>query len=231
MMPEDAMADRGVAAGRRIVLMGPPASGKGTQAEMLAKSMGLPLIVTGEMLRRSAAAGTPAGLEAKTFMDQGLLVPDEVLNRLVGETLAGEEYRQGVILDGYPRTIAQADFLAALWAAEGTGVSHALFIQVPDEHLVRRQAGRLICRSCGRVYNRYSLPPAIEGRCDCGGDLYQRSDDSEETIRKRLLVYRELTAQLVDYYAAQGVLHVIDGVGAPDEVAERIASAVARGQG
>lgn len=212
--------------------MGPPASGKGTQAERLARELGLPLLVTGEMLRRAVADGTPVGMEARGFMDQGLLVPDQVLNRLVAETLARPEYRDGFILDGYPRTVAQADFLGAMGEATGTRVSHALYIQVPDEELVRRQAGRLVCRGCGRVYNRVSLPPASEGRCDgCGGELYQRSDDSEATIRTRLRVYREQTAPLVDYYAARGVLHVIDGVGSPAEVGLRLAGALGRGGG
>jgi len=219
--------DQQRADGYRIVLMGPPASGKGTQAERLAAMLGLPLVVTGEMLRRAAAAGTPAGLEAKGFMDQGLLVPDDVLNRLVSETLDGPDYGAGVILDGYPRTLVQAEHLERFWQSKELGVTHALFISVPDEQLVRRQAGRLICRECGRVYNQYSLPPEIPGRCACGGELYQRSDDSETTIRKRLDVYAELTAPLVGYYRAREVLCVIDGMGTPDEVHHRIVAALA----
>lgn len=205
--------------------MGPPASGKGTQAAVLADYLNLPVVVTGEMLRQSAAQGTPAGTAAKQYMDQGLLVPDEVLFRLVEETLGGEKYSDGFILDGYPRTIAQAQFLDDLLAGSGIGITHVLYLSVPDEVLIRRQAGRVVCRSCGRVYNRYSLPPAVEGQCECGGELYQRSDDSEETIRRRLEVYLASTAPLIDYYRDRGLLHEVDGVGDPALVQERIVAA------
>ncbi len=214
----------------RIVFMGPPACGKGTQAAVLSEYLGLPVVVTGEMLRRAAAAGTPSGLAAKRYMDQGLLVPDEVLFQLVAETLSEPQYAAGVLLDGYPRTIAQAEFLDGFLAERGQHVTHALYLSVPDELLIRRQAGRLICRACGRVYNRYSLPPEIEGRCACGGELYQRSDDSEETIRKRLEVYLTSTAPLIEYYRRKGLLYEVDGVGTPDIVEERILAALGIGQ-
>lgn len=209
----------------RIVFMGPPACGKGTQAAVLSEYLGLPVVVTGEMLRRAAAEGTPGGLAAKQYMDQGLLVPDAVLFQLVEETLSQAAYDRGVLLDGYPRTIAQAEFLDSFFAGRGKAVTHVLYLSVPDDVLIRRQAGRLICRTCGRVYNRYSLPPAVEGQCECGGELYQRSDDSEETIRKRLQVYLTSTAPLIAYYRERGVLHEIDGVGDPAVVQERIVAA------
>lgn len=209
----------------RIVFMGPPACGKGTQAVVLSEYLGLPIVVTGEMLRRSAAAGTPGGLAAKEYMDQGLLVPDSVLFQLVEETLSQPQYDHGVLLDGYPRTIAQAEFLDRLLATRGQAITHVLYLSVADEILVRRQAGRLICRSCGKVYNRYSLPPAVDGQCECGGELYQRSDDSEETIRKRLEVYQVNTSPLIAYYRDRGLLHEIDGVGDPALVQERILAA------
>lgn len=209
----------------RIVFMGPPACGKGTQAAVLSDYLGLPVVVTGEMLRQAAASGTPGGLAAKQYMDKGLLVPDAVLFQLVEETLAQPQFAGGIILDGYPRTIAQAEFLDQFLASQGHALTHVLYLSVPDEVLVRRQAGRLICRSCGKVYNRYSLPPAAEGQCECGGELYQRSDDSEETIRKRLEVYQANTAPLIDFYRRRGLLHEVDGVGDPDLVQERILAA------
>jgi len=201
-----------------IVFLGPPASGKGTQAASLAERTGMGLVVTGEMLRRNVAAGTPTGLEAKSFMDQGLLVPDHLLNRMVGETLREPGYLKGVILDGYPRNMAQAEFLTSQLDAAGRCISHALLIEVPDEQLVRRQAGRLVCRTCGTVYNKYLLPPPSEGACACGGELYQRSDDTEDVIRKRLAVYRDNTAPLVEYYEDLGVLRRVNGEGTPAEV-------------
>jgi adenylate kinase len=209
----------------RIVFMGPPACGKGTQAAVLAEYLGLPVVVTGEMLRRAAVEGTPGGLAAKQYMDQGLLVPDSVLFQLVEETLRQPQYDGGALLDGYPRTIAQAEFLDGLLAKQGRAITHVLYLSVPDEVLIRRQAGRLICRSCGKVYNRYSLPPAVEGQCECGGELYQRSDDSEETIRRRLQVYLDSTAPLIDFYRQRGLLHEVDGVGDPAVVQERILAA------
>ena len=209
----------------RIVFMGPPACGKGTQAAVLSEYLGLPVVVTGEMLRRAAAEGTPGGVAAKKFMDQGLLVPDSVLFQLVEETLCQPQYDGGVLLDGYPRTIAQAEFLDAFLAKQGRAITHVLYLNVPDDVLIRRQAGRLICRSCGRVYNRYSLPPAVEGQCECGGELYQRSDDSEETIRRRLQVYLDSTAPLISFYRQRGLLHEVDGVGDPAVVQERILAA------
>lgn len=210
----------------RIVFLGPPASGKGTQVGMLATRTGLPSVVTGEMLRRAAGAGTPAGLRAKAYMDRGELVPDDVLNSLVSETLDEAVYADGFILDGYPRTLEQAEFLAGYLGGKGTPLTHALAIEVPEEALVRRQSGRLICRVCGRVYNRHSLPPPAEGRCECGGDLYQRSDDSEEVIRTRLEVYRMSTAPLVEYFARHGILREIGGSGSPAEVHGRILTAL-----
>jgi adenylate kinase len=199
------------------VFLGPPACGKGTQAAMLGRELGLPVVVTGEMLRRAAAAGTKTGLEAKGYMDRGELVPDEALNRLMAETVAGLG-RGGFILDGYPRTAVQAAYLQGLLAAGEGPLTDAVAIEVPEEELVRRQAGRLICRACGRVYNRYSLPPEVEGRCACGGELYQRSDDGEETIRQRLRVYARSTAPLIEQYRALGILRTVDGLGTSEEV-------------
>ncbi len=189
---------------------------------MLAAQTGLPTVVTGELLRRAAAAGTPMGLRAKGYMDRGELVPDEVLNSLVSETLDGQEYEAGFILDGYPRTLAQAEHLAGYLSGKGTPLTHALAIEVPEETLVRRQAGRLICRACGRVYNKHSLPPPVEGQCECGGELYQRSDDSEEVIRTRLEVYRVSTSPLLDYFRRQGILRLVAGADSPDQVQKSI---------
>lgn len=206
----------------RIVFLGPPASGKGTQVAMLSSRTSLPTVVTGEMLRRAASAGTPAGLSAKSYMDRGELVPDEVLNSLVSETLGGAEYDRGFILDGYPRTLSQAEFVTEYLSGRGTPLTHALAIEVPEETLIRRQAGRLICRSCGRVFNKHSLPPPSEGQCECRGELYQRSDDTEEVIRTRLDVYRKSTAPLLDYFEHQGILRHVVGADSPEQVQESI---------
>ncbi|MDP2871953.1 MAG: adenylate kinase [Bacillota bacterium] len=216
---------------QRIVFLGPPACGKGTQVSMLAARSGLPTVVTGEMLRRSAAAGTPTGLAAKEYMDRGDLVPDSVLNRLVSETLEDPAYAGGFILDGYPRTVDQAKFLTGYLQERQTPLTDVVAIEVPHDMLVRRQAGRLICKSCGRVYNRHYLPPPSEGRCACGGELYQRADDSEEVIRTRLEVYRTNTAPLLAYFRRQGVLREVDGSGVPQRVQESILAVLDRGGG
>jgi adenylate kinase len=209
-----------------VVFVGPPASGKGTQVQMLQERAGACRLDTGAMLRRAASAGTPVGLLVKGYMDRGALVPDEVLTPLVREALSGPEFARGFILDGYPRTVAQAEMLEKMLSEMGLGLNAVLAFELPEETLIRRRAGRLICRACGRVYNRYTLPPEVEGRCACGGELYQRSDDSEETMRARLHVYRTSTAPLFDFYLARGLLKVIAATGSPDEVHGRVLKAL-----
>jgi adenylate kinase len=219
------------ATGLRVVFLGPPASGKGTQVSMLAAHAGLPAVVTGEMLRRAAHAGTAAGLAAKEYMDRGDLVPDLVLNRLVSETLEDTAYDSGFILDGYPRTLDQAEFLTAYLKGREVPLTDAVAIEVPHEALVRRQAGRLVCKACGRVYNRHYLPPPSEGACACGGSLYQREDDSEAIIRTRLEVYAMSTAPLIEYFTRQGLLRRVDGNESPERVHRSILGVLGLGDG
>jgi len=208
--------------GLRVVFLGPPACGKGTQVQLLEERTGIEYLDTGGMLRRAASEGTPAGLLAKSYMDRGALVPDEVLNPLLREAISRPEYERGFLLDGYPRTASQALFLDGVLDEMGTVLTAAVAIEVPEETLVRRQAGRLICRACGRVYNMHTLPPPAPGRCECGGELFQRSDDSEEAMRERLRVYRSQTAPLVEFYGSRGKLRAVDGTGAPEDVHLRI---------
>lgn len=203
-----------------VVLLGAPGAGKGTQAERIVADYGLPHISTGDMLRAAVAAGTPMGREAAKYMEAGALVPDEVVVGVVKERLAQPDAREGFLLDGFPRTVAQAEALDALLAAEGRAITHVILIEVPDEELVQRIAGRRSCGRCGKLYNVTFDPPKAEGVCDvCGGELVQRADDNEETVRRRLAVYHEQTAPLVDYYRRRGVLRTVFGGGkTPDEV-------------
>jgi adenylate kinase len=205
---------------RNIVLLGAPGSGKGTQAERLVARHGLPHISTGDMLRAAIAGGTAMGREAKRFMDAGELVPDEVVIGVVRERLAEPDARDGFVLDGFPRTLEQAGRLEALLDEAGRGLTHVVQFEVPEEELVARLAGRRLCRSCGKGYHVVFDPPAREGVCDaCGGELYQRDDDDETTVRNRLAVYRAQTEPLVEHYRAKGILVTAFGGGKmPDEV-------------
>lgn len=212
--------------GLRVVFLGPPACGKGTQVRLLHETTGTGHLDTGAMLRRAASEGTPVGLQAKAYMDRGALVPDEILNPLVAEAISRPEYAGGFILDGYPRTPQQARFLDDLLAEKGVGLTAVLAIDVPEEALVRRQSGRLICRACGQVYNRHTLPPPSPDRCACGGELYQRSDDSEETMRERLRVYSDETAPLLEFYRLRGQLRIVDGADDPEDVHRSILAAL-----
>lgn len=213
-----------------VVLMGPPGAGKGTQAARLAERLAVAHVASGDLFREAVAAGTPLGIQAQTYMDRGELVPDDVVVQMVLERLARPDCRRGVILDGFPRTAAQAEALAAALAAQGRRVEAALLIEVPDAAILERMTGRRICRQCQTPYHVKFNPPARPGVCDrCGGELYQRDDDREETVRKRLEVYRAQTLPLVAYYRAQGVLHEIDGLGGLDEVTARLLAALGPG--
>jgi len=207
-----------------VVLLGAPGAGKGTQAERIVARYGLPHISTGDMLRDAAAAGTELGREAKRYMDTGELVPDEVVIGVVRDRLAEDDTRDGFLLDGFPRTCEQAERLDVMLAADGRALTHVIEIDVPEEELVARLAGRRLCRECGRSYNVVFDPPGREGVCDaCGGELYQRDDDDEETVRNRLAVYRRQTEPLVEYYRGRGVLHTVRGGGKmPDEVFSQV---------
>ena len=195
-----------------IILMGPPGAGKGTQAEFIKAAFPIPHISTGDMFREAVSNGTTMGVEAKKYMDAGKLVPDEVTIGVVEERLAKADCNQGFLLDGFPRTIPQAEALDRVLAKLGKKVEVALDISVPDEILLARMSGRVSCVDCKAVYNTKFNPSEKEGICGkCGGALVQRSDDKEETVKNRLKVYKEQTQPLIDYYAAQGNMKTVDG--------------------
>ena len=205
---------------RNVILLGAPGAGKGTQAERIVAGFGLPHISTGEMLRAAVASGTEMGREAQKYMESGALVPDEVVIGVVRERLAEPDALAGFLLDGFPRTIPQAEQLDAMLAGAGRAVTHVVLIDVPADELVQRIAGRRSCARCGKLYNVTFDPPKTDGVCDvCGGELTQRADDNEETVRNRLAVYEEQTAPLIGYYTERGVLESAFGGGKlPDEV-------------
>jgi adenylate kinase len=210
----------------RVIFLGPPGAGKGTQAQALATEWGVPHVATGDMLREAVAAKTPLGLEAKRHMDSGALVPDDVVIGLVGERLAQADAKAGVVLDGFPRTVAQAEALDALFARTGLALDRVIFFDVSRAELLRRLTGRRVCRSCGRTFHLVSAPPKLAGKCDvCGGELYQRTDDSEATVGTRLDVYEKQTSPLLDYYRSRNLLAKIPGEGTVAQVADAIRSA------
>ena len=210
-----------------LIFLGPPGSGKGTQAKMLVDKYGIPQISTGDILREAVKEGTPLGKEAKKYMDEGKLVPDEVVVGIVRERLKEPDCTKGFILDGFPRTIPQAEALDKTLQEMGKGIDHVLSLEVDREELVRRLSGRRTCKKCGAMYHIIFDPPKKEGICDrCGGELYQRDDDKEETIRERLRVYEEQTAPLIEYYRKKGLLRPINGVGKIEEIFARIREAI-----
>jgi adenylate kinase len=203
-----------------IVLLGAPGSGKGTQAERIAPAFGLPHVSTGDILRGAVKGGTELGVAAKRFMDSGELVPDEVVIGIISERLTQPDTAAGFMLDGFPRTLEQAAALDQMLAGAGRALRLVLLIDVPEEELVQRLAGRRACRACGRGYNVVFDPPKVEGVCDvCSGELLQRDDDNEATVRNRLAVYRRQTEPLIGYYRDEGILATVYGGGRnPDQV-------------
>jgi adenylate kinase len=207
-----------------VILLGAPGAGKGTQAERIVARFGLPHISTGEMLRAAVSQGTAMGQAAQQFMESGGLVPDEVVVGVVRDRLQEPDAAQGFLLDGFPRTLAQAERLDAMLGEASRAVTHVILIDVPEDELVERLAGRRMCRGCGKGYHVVFDPPKVADVCDvCGGELYQRSDDNETTVRHRLEVYREQTQPLIGYYEDRGVLHSAYGGGKmPNEVFEQV---------
>jgi adenylate kinase len=211
----------------RLVLLGPPGAGKGTQARALATLWGVPQVASGDLLRAVVREDSELGREAASFMDRGQLVPDDLVLKLVAERLRKEDARPGFILDGFPRNVMQAEALAKGLERLKLKLDKAIAVIVPDEEIVKRISGRRTCRNCNAMYHVAFEPPAKPGVCDkCGGELYQREDDAEDTVRERLKVYREATRPLLDHYGRLGLLAQVNGVGSTDEVEKRILAAV-----
>lgn len=210
-----------------LILMGPPGGGKGTQAQRLTDELGIPQISTGDILRAAVREGTELGKKAKQFMDAGELVPDDVIIGIVKDRLSEDDATKGFILDGFPRTVAQADALGAMLQGAGRKIERVVNFVVPDEEIVTRVTGRRMCKNCGATYHVKFDPPKAAGVCNkCGGELYQRDDDTEATVRKRLNVYRDQTAPLIKFYADQGIVREIQGVGPVEEVSMRLKKAL-----
>jgi adenylate kinase len=207
----------------RVAFLGPPGAGKGTQARELAREWNVPHVATGDMLRDAAAAGTPLGREAKGYMDRGALVPDDVIIRMIAERLAQPDARAGFLLDGFPRTIAQAEALERLLKDVGQPLDRVVYFDVSEPELLRRLTGRRVCRNCQTAFHLVSAPPRTPGVCDrCGGELYQRDDDREETIEARMEVYDRESAPLHEHFRDLGVLYEVDGAKTTDQVFQQI---------
>ena len=215
------------AAGLRVVLLGPPGAGKGTQAKLLQEQSGACQVSTGDILRKAVAEQTPLGEEASRYINRGALVPDSVIVNLVAERLKAKDCENGFILDGFPRTIPQAQGLEEMLNKMGLALQSVLSIQVPHKLIVERLAGRRTCKRCNALYHLSFDPPKAEAVCDrCGGELYQREDDREETISARLAVYDTQTAPLVNYYRERGLLRNVDGVGTVEDIHSRVIKAL-----
>lgn len=196
----------------KIIMLGAPGAGKGTQAKKIAEKYGIPHISTGDIFRANIKNGTELGKKAKTYMDQGLLVPDELVVDLVVDRVGQEDCKKGYVLDGFPRTIPQAEALDQALAKLGEKMEYAINVEVPDENIVRRMSGRRACVDCGATYHIVYAPTKVEDVCDkCGGELILRDDDKPETVQKRLGVYHEQTQPLIDYYTGAGILREVDG--------------------
>jgi adenylate kinase len=209
-------------------MLGPPGAGKGTQARLLQDALGVPQVSTGDMLREAQHNGSELGQAARRYMDAGQLVPDEVVIGLVEQRLAAKDCARGFILDGFPRTVLQAQTLRGLLEGQGPGLDAVIAVEVSEEELIRRLSGRLVCRSCGAMFHRELNPPAVAGRCDrCGGELYQRDDDQLESVAVRLALYAREMAPLEAFYREAGLLRPVAGTGTRDEVFGRIRASLA----
>ena len=196
----------------KIIMLGAPGAGKGTQAKMIADKYGVPHVSTGDIFRANIKNGTELGMEAKKYMDQGLLVPDELTVKILLDRVSQPDCKNGYVLDGFPRTIPQAEVLDKALAELGESIDYAIDVDVPDENIVKRMSGRRACVSCGATYHVVHVPPKKEGICDrCGSELILRDDDKPETVKNRLDVYHEQTQPLIDFYTKKGVLKTVDG--------------------
>jgi len=210
-----------------IIFLGAPGAGKGTQAAELAREQGLVHIATGDLFRQALEQGTELGIKAKSYMEKGVLVPDQITIGMVLERLSAPDCTRGAILDGFPRNLEQAEALDKALSQQGKAIDKVIYIKVPEEELLRRLSGRWICRRCQTPYHATDSPPRVWGKCDkCGGELYQRPDDTEESVKKRLEVYFAETAPLIDYYNQRGKLLEIEGKGSVAEVRRRITNAL-----
>lgn len=211
----------------KIIMLGAPGAGKGTQAKLIADKFAIPHISTGDIFRANLKAGTELGKKAKVYMDQGLLVPDELTCDLVVDRISQDDCKNGFILDGFPRTIPQAECLTEALKKTGDAMDFAVNVDVPDENIINRMSGRRACINCGATYHIVSIPTKVEGICDrCGEKVVLRDDDKPETVQKRLTVYHEQTQPLIEYYDAQGILKTVDGTQPMETVFEDIVKAI-----
>jgi adenylate kinase len=210
-----------------IIFLGAPGAGKGTQAAVVAEELKLAHIASGDLFRQALKEGTKLGLEAKSFMESGKLVPDRITIQMILERISAPDCANGVIFDGFPRNLKQAEALDEALTKQRKAIDKVVYIKVPEEELINRLGGRWICRNCQTPYHIINSPPKVPGRCDkCGGELYQRADDTPETVKKRLVVFFAETVPLIEYYTRAGKLLEIDGLGGVDEVKGRIVTAL-----
>lgn len=210
-----------------VILLGAPGAGKGTQAVLISQRIGLTHIASGDLFRQEQASGSELGNIAKSYMEKGQLVPDDVTVKMILGRIAAPDCAKGIMLDGFPRTLEQAKALDEAMSKEGKGIDLVLYIKVSNEELIKRLSGRWICRDCQAPYNIVEAPPKVSGKCDkCNGELYQRADDTEETVRKRLDVYFSQTIPLIEYYSQAGKLVEVDGERAIEEVGEDLIAVI-----
>lgn len=210
-----------------LILLGPPGSGKGTQSHFLKATLKIPSVSTGDLLRQASRQKTGLGVQAEKFINKGRLVPDDIIIDIIKERLAKKDCEKGYILDGFPRTVAQAKALDEMLLEKSEKLDAVVNFSVEDDELIRRLSGRRICKECGATFNMEYSPPAEKGICDhCGGELYQRSDDKKQTIQERLKVYKQLTAPVIDYYGKEGVLKNVSGIGQTREVYTQLMKAL-----
>lgn len=214
-----------------IILLGAPGAGKGTQAANIARELKLAHIATGDLFRQALAQGTELGKQAKVYMEKGKLVPDQITIQMVMEKMSAPDSQAGAVLDGFPRNLEQARALDEALKKQGEAVDKVVYLKVSEEELIKRLSGRWICRKCQAPYHMVDSPPKVKGKCDrCGGELYQRPDDTPETVKKRLVVYFRETAPLIDYYNKAGKLLEVEGEGNIDIVGQKILTALRKGK-